>query len=132
MQTSKIKEDWNDRILDYLSARNINNGTTTREVTANVEEIRRKEKKKKIISEMINNSPETVLLKLIYKYSPPTTPTPAVNILCQRIAERAKDLDMLSLEEAEEYHFLVSERRMHERESALEMPDTSIQQPAAN
>lgn len=132
MQTNKWKKDWRDRILDYMFTRNLNNRSTPHEDIVNVEEVRRNEMKNNIINDIIESSPETGILRLIYRYSPPPKPTPAVNILCKRIGKRISELNESSLEELMEYHFLVSEKRTHDRVPALDIADDIIQHPAGN
>jgi len=132
MQTVKMEKDWKYRILDYIFAREDANRSTPSEDDVNAEELRIKEMKNKIISEIIENSPETQLLKLIYRYSPPPKPTLAVKILCQRIRENIREISEASLEELDEYYLPVSERRAHEPVPALELPDDIIQHPATN
>lgn len=55
--------------------------------------------KNKIFRDMIEESPETELLKLIYLYSPPSKPTAAVIIRCQMLGDRIEYLNEASLEE---------------------------------
>ena len=108
---TKIEEKgWKDRISDYILMRNINNGSIPSEDIVDLEDIRRKKRKNQIIGDAIENSPEAGILSLIYRYSPPPTPTPAVNILCQRIYVLVKRLSAATFEELEEYQFRSSER----------------------
>ena len=55
--------------------------------------------KNKIFRDMIEESPETELLKLIYLYSPSSKPAAAVNIRCQMLGDRIEYLNEASLEE---------------------------------
>ncbi len=130
--TKKGEKDWNDRILDYVFTRNINNGSFPSEDIVDLEEIRRKKRKNQIIGDVIENSSEVGILNLIYRYSPPPTSTPAVNILCQRIRALTKRLSESTLEELEEYQFRSSERRAHGLTPESDPVETIVQQSETN
>lgn len=130
--TKKGETDWKGRILNYVFMRTINNGSIPSEDIIDLEEIRRTKRKNQIIGDVIENSSEVGLLRLIYRYSPPPTPTPAVNILCQRIQALTKKLSKATLEDLEEYHFRSSERRTHGLMAVSHPGVTIIQQPETN